>query len=146
MDKTAQTFTTETTDLAVRGMTCGNCVRHVTEAIQSVGGVGHATVSLDTGRAAVKWKRDAHPDVAAVIGAIEKAGYQAEAAQPHDHTTHRLSDWQLTLWVGLLCTLPLLVGEWAFGLATQRWFQWLSFILATIVQVFCGARFYRGAW
>jgi Cu+-exporting ATPase len=147
MGATAQTFRTETTttDLAVHGMTCANCARHVTEAIQRVEGVGHATVSLDPGHATVKWKRDARPDVSAVIGAIEKAGYQAETAHAGEHT-HQLSDWQLTVWVGLLCTVPLMIGEWAVGLAAHRWFQWLSFILATIVQVFCGARFYRGAW
>ena len=27
-----------------------------------------------------------------------------------------------------------------------RWFQWVSFALAGMVQVFAGARFYRGAW
>ena len=26
------------------------------------------------------------------------------------------------------------------------WFQWFSFALAGVVQVFAGARFYRGAW
>src|SRR4029077_8939379 len=26
------------------------------------------------------------------------------------------------------------------------WFQWVSFAVAGIVQVFAGARFYRGAW
>ena len=76
MAATVQTFRTETTDLAVHGMTCGNCVRHVTEAIQHVDGVSHATVSLDPGRATVKWKRNAEPDMAAVIAAIENAGYQ----------------------------------------------------------------------
>jgi len=146
MAATVQTFRTETTDLAVHGMTCGNCVRHVTEAIQHVDGVSHATVSLDPGRATVKWKRNVEPDVSAVMAAIENAGYHAAMSHDHDHTTHRLSDWQVTLWVGVICTVPLMIGEWALGLATHRWFQWLSFILATIVQVFCGARFYRGAW
>src|SRR5437899_6762405 len=28
----------------------------------------------------------------------------------------------------------------------NRWFQWLAFALAGVVQVFAGARFYRGAW
>jgi Cu+-exporting ATPase len=146
MEDPAQTFRTKTTDLAVQGMTCGNCARHVTEAIQHVDGVSHATVSLDRGRATVKWKRNVEPDVSAVMSAIENAGYHAAAAHDHDHTTHRLSDWQVTLWVGVICTVPLMIGEWALGLATHRWFQWLSFFLATIVQVFCGARFYRGAW
>ena len=26
------------------------------------------------------------------------------------------------------------------------WFQWLAFALAGVVQIFCGAQFYRGAW
>ena len=34
------------TELAITGMTCGNCARHVTEAIQSVPGVRSATVRL----------------------------------------------------------------------------------------------------
>jgi Cu+-exporting ATPase len=146
MGAAAQTFRTDTTDLAVEGMTCANCVRHVTEAIQRVDGVSHTTVSLDPGRATVKWKHDARPDVSALIGAIAKAGYQAEMPHTGDQTTHHLSDWQFTVWVGVLCTVPLMIGEWALGLATHRWFQWLSFILAAIVQIVCGARFYRGAW
>src|SRR5437899_998632 len=28
----------------------------------------------------------------------------------------------------------------------NRWFQWVSFLLAGVVQAFAGARFYRGAW
>jgi cation transport ATPase len=43
------------TELSVSGMTCGNCARHVTEAIQSVPGVHSATVSLDSHSASVRW-------------------------------------------------------------------------------------------
>src|SRR5260221_6664194 len=39
-----------------------------------------------------------------------------------------------------------MLGEWIFGLAMARWFQWASFALAGVVQVFAGAQFYRGAW
>jgi P-type Cu+ transporter len=144
MPTTAQAFRTETTDMVVHGMTCSNCVRHVTEAIQHVPGVSHAAVALDPGRAVVKWKPDSQPDVDAVLHAVKRAGY--EAAVGHGHQAHGLSDWQATLWVGLICTLPLMIGEWVFRLATQGWFQWLSFALATVVQIYCGARFYRGAW
>src|SRR4029079_8488690 len=28
----------------------------------------------------------------------------------------------------------------------EGWFRWFSFVVATIVQVFAGAGFYRGAW
>ena len=39
-----------------------------------------------------------------------------------------------------------MLGEWVFDLGMVRWFQWLSFALASGVQIFCGAQFYRGAW
>lgn len=145
MAATAQASRTETTELLVHGMTCSNCVRHVTEAIQHVPGVSHASVALDPGRAVVKWKPDAQPNADAVIQAVKQVGYDAATGHA-DHHAHGLSDWQTTLWVGVLCTLPLMIGEWVFGLAMHRWFQWLSFALATVVQIYCGARFYRGAW
>ena len=44
------------TRLMIDGMTCGNCARHVTEALQSVAGVGSATVNLDAHQATVRWQ------------------------------------------------------------------------------------------
>lgn len=46
-------------DLGVGGMTCDDCVRHVTQALTSVPGVAQATVDLDTRSAVV----EASPDV-----------------------------------------------------------------------------------
>src|SRR5438046_1333303 len=43
------------TELAISGMTCGNCARHVTEALQSVPGVRSANVKLDKQQASVRW-------------------------------------------------------------------------------------------
>ena len=57
-----------------------------------------------------------------------------------------LGGWRLNLWVGLLGTVPLMLGEWVLGLGMTRWFQWCSFALAGVVQILAGARFYRGAW
>jgi P-type Cu+ transporter len=136
------------TELAIGGMTCGNCARHVTEAIQSVPGVRGATVSLDVHQASVRWGVDVEPNVPAVIKAVKEAGYEANVAEvhPHEHGEHKLAGWQVNLWIGVLGTAPLMIGEWVFGLALERWFQWFSFVLASLVQVFAGARFYRGAW
>ena len=39
-----------------------------------------------------------------------------------------------------------MIGEWIFHLMMADWFRWLSFSLAAIVQIFCGAQFYQGAW
>ena len=138
------------TELEVTGMTCGNCARHVTEALQSVPDVQSAQVQLDAGAASVQWKAGSAPNPAAVIEAVKHAGYDAKVSEghaEHDHThDHRSRSWELSLWVGILGTVPLMIGEWIFGLGTTAWFRWSSLVLAGIVQVIVGARFYRGAW
>ena len=136
------------TELAITGMTCPNCARHVTEAIQSVPGVRGATVNLEANHAAVRWTAGAQPDVAAVIRVVEAAGFGASlaAVSAHDHGEHKMGGWQLNLWVGVAATVPLMLGEWVFGLGMTRWFQWCSLALAGVVQGIAGARFYRGAW
>jgi Cu+-exporting ATPase len=136
------------TELSVGGMTCGNCARHVTEALQSVPGVRSVTVSLEGRKASVKWAGGANQNDAALIHAVEEAGYDAKVAETpqHDHGEHKLAGWQLNLWIGVLGTAPLMIGEWAFGWGFVSWFQWFSFVVAALVQVFAGAPFYRGAW
>jgi Cu+-exporting ATPase len=75
-------------ELAVSGMSCANCARHVTEAIQSVPGVERVSVNLDAQQAIVRWSPDAKPSASAIIQAVQTAGYgakivEAEAAQDH---------------------------------------------------------------
>src|ERR1051326_3767386 len=144
----ASTSVPTLTRLAVSGMTCGNCARHVTEAIQSVPGVRSALVALDTGTASVRWRAEVDHDVARVLRAIEEAGYEAKVldAQQHAHAEGKLAGWRLNLWIGVLGTAPLMLGEWAFGLGLTPWYQWFSFGVAAVVQVMAGASFYRGGW
>jgi len=138
------------TELRVNGMTCNNCARHVTEAIQSVPGVRNASVNLEGRRASVRWAGAAQPNVPAVIQAIQKAGYEAKPLESnegaHDHAEHKLAGWQINLWIGILATVPLMFGEWVLNLSLTPWFRWFSFALAGVVQVVAGAQFYRGAW
>src|SRR5436309_8963876 len=100
------------TELAITGMTCGNCARHVTEAIQGVPGVRSATVNLETQQASVRWAAGAEQNVRAVMQAVAAAGYEARLveAHVHDHGEHKLAAWQLNLWLGVLGTAPLVLG------------------------------------
>src|SRR5436305_12088051 len=138
------------TELSVTGMTCGNCARHVTEAIQSVPGVRSAMVSLDARSATVRWDAGAEENAVALVQAIEKEGYGAKvmeaSAHGHDQAEHQLAGWQVNLVIAVLGTAPLMIGEWIFSLGMMPWFHWFSFALASVVQVFAGAQFYRGAW
>ncbi|HVM51470.1 MAG TPA: cation-translocating P-type ATPase [Candidatus Acidoferrum sp.] len=136
------------TRFTINGMTCGNCARHVTEAIQGVPGVRSAAVNLEANQATVRWAAGAAPDTSAVIHSVEEAGYGAGVveAEAVDAGRQTLAGWQLNLWLGALITTLLMAGEWLLDLNSFRWFGWLSFALAGVVQVFAGARFYRGAW
>ena len=64
-----------TMDLAVAGMTCASCVRRVEKAVRAVPGVSDVAVNLATERVRVRGA----PDPAAVMAAVERAGYQAAA-------------------------------------------------------------------
>ena len=61
---------------SVTGMTCDNCVHHVTEAIKGVTGVTSAQVSLGEKSAKVEGDFDAQ----AVVAAVEEEGYEAAPA------------------------------------------------------------------
>lgn len=59
--------------LNIGGMTCANCVRHVTEALQEIPGVRNAEVDLSSGSARVESEREiARAEFAA---ALDEAGY-----------------------------------------------------------------------
>jgi len=136
-----------TTELAVTGMTCGNCARKVTGIIQGFTGVASASVSLEQERATVRWSSNTQPDLPALLDALNNAGYtssviEAGTAAP----VNKLGGWAVNLILGVPVTLVLMLGEWAFGLGEARWFAWVGFALAGAVQIFAGAKFYRGAW
>jgi len=137
------------TELEVRGMTCQNCARHVREALQGVPGVAQATIDLDTGRATIRWTNGAS-NANAAVHAVTAAGYEASITAAPQRELGRSpslwSGWGINLAVGVPVIAALMLGEWVFGLGMQRWFQWLAFFLAGLVQIIGGARFYRGAW
>jgi copper chaperone len=62
-----------TMKFTITGMTCDNCVHHVTEAIKSVAGVKTTDVSLATNSAKVEGDFDAK----AIIAAVEEEGFEA---------------------------------------------------------------------
>src|SRR5450631_523135 len=137
---------TTTTELRVSGMTCNNCARKVTEAAQKIPGVHSVSVSVAAEHASVRWNSVEGQNIPAVLSAISRAGFTAKEISAENSGDSKQTRWQWTLIVGLAVTTALMVGEWIFGLAMTPWFRWLAFALAGIVQVFSGARFYRGAW
>ena len=130
------------TEFTIDGMTCGNCAWHVTDAIQSVPQVKSAAVSLERKTAVVRW--NGSENIPAVLRAVRNAGYAARETTGMTQLAH--TDWQSALWVGVFVTAVLMAGDWISNFGKHHWFQWMSFALAGIVQVYSGAQFYRGAW
>ena len=65
----------ETTVLKVSGMTCGGCVKSVTNVLKALPGVNDTQVSLDRGEARVTFDSTV-VDLAILRKAIQDAGYQ----------------------------------------------------------------------
>ena len=62
----------------VTGMTCGHCEMSVREEVGEIPGVTNIDVSAETGRLVVTGQDDI--DDAAVLAAVEEAGYTAVGA------------------------------------------------------------------
>ena len=139
------------TELAVNGMNCGNCVRHVTEALQAVSGVARATVSLETNRATIHWAPGQTENASSLVQAVAGAGYHAAPVQANqepgaEHAAHKENLWSNNVALGIVPTILMMFGEWALRLSDRPWYQWTSFALAATVQFGPGRHFYRGAW
>lgn len=137
------------TELSIEGMTCNNCARHVTEALRETPGVASASVSLEANRATVTWSDGADAAPEKLVAALREAGYEGAPIAGDEKAASKwspLQGWKFNVLLGLLATVPMMVAEWGFGLGRERWYHWLTFALATPVQIFCGWRFYRGAW
>ncbi|WP_322409887.1 heavy-metal-associated domain-containing protein [Microbacterium invictum] len=67
-----------TAEYAVTGMTCGHCEMSVREEVSEIAGLTVVDVSAQTGTLVVS--ADTPVDDAAVIAAVEEAGYKAARA------------------------------------------------------------------
>jgi copper chaperone CopZ len=66
----------QTTTFSVDGMTCGNCVKHVTEELTGLAGVQDVQIQLVAGGSSpVTVVSEAPLDDAAIAAAVEEAGY-----------------------------------------------------------------------
>ncbi|MDL2356618.1 MAG: heavy metal translocating P-type ATPase, partial [Pseudomonadota bacterium] len=143
--KAGYAVATHSVALAIGGMTCASCAGRVERALAQVPGVTGAAVNLATEEAAVTLAADV--PVAALIAAVERAGYQASVAGEGAAPAARSMPawWPVALAAAL--SLPLIVPMLAHP-AGFDWMLpgWLQLALATPVQFWLGARFYRAGW
>ncbi|WP_151448245.1 heavy metal translocating P-type ATPase [Lacisediminimonas profundi] len=146
IEKAGYHVATTTTSLAIDGMTCASCVGRVEKALKAVPGVLDASVNLATEKALVRMASGTSP--AALVAAVEKAGYHARTADGAQQEAGKpaLPGWWPVA-VAALLTLPLAAPM--LGMLFGR--DWMlpgtmQLLLATPVQFWLGARFYRAGW
>jgi copper chaperone len=66
------------TILAVKGMSCPSCVRHIDEALKELDGVSGVEVKLREGKVLVR--HDSNSPVASLVNALKEAGYESSPA------------------------------------------------------------------
>ena len=137
---------TEEFEFSIEGMTCASCVSRVEKALGSVPGVREAVVNLATERATVT---GAGLTPAAIVAAAEKAGYPAtlvdQGAPPTAAERAGEPLWPVLLAAALSLPLVAPMVGMLFG-ADWTLPAWWQLALATPVQFWLGARFYRAGW
>jgi Cu+-exporting ATPase len=132
--------------LLIQGMTCASCVARIEKSLQKISGVQHATVNLATETATIQSTSNVTDEQ--LIAAVQKIGYQATLLTDKPKSNNAQVDSELIKVIaGVVLSLPLfapmLLALFGIHWMLSGWAQWL---LATVVQFWLGARFYKAGW
>ena len=151
-------YGSESLSFQISGMTCAGCSARLGKMLTALPGVLSADVNFSLEQARITLVPGAQTP-ASLRGQIEALGFGARLAQGSASARRQqLQEREaqeaaiahkalIQVVVSALLTLPLLVGMVAMaGLLPWHLPAWLELALATPVQFWIGARFYRGAW
>jgi len=148
VEKAGYTVGEQTVQLSIDGMTCASCVARVEKALLKVPGVTSAQVNLATETAEVKLA-SLDLDIGALTAAVAKAGYAARPIAQEKRQGEAVKGgnewWPVAVAAVLSIPLVIPMAAMLFGF---EWMLpgWVQFALATPVQFWLGARFYRSGW
>lgn len=139
--------------LLIEGMTCAACSTRVEKVLKKIEGVSKANVNLSTNKALVEFSSGA-VEVDNLIKAVEKAGYKAELEVERDMDREKelrekeIKSLKSSFIISAILSIPLFAGMFFHmaGIHTILDNGWFQLLLATPVQFFIGARFYKGAY
>lgn len=133
----------------IKGMTCASCVNRIEKGLKKDSGVLSVSVNLATEKAKIIYN-DQSLDANKIAQLISNTGYEATPSSSTDQTDLKkkaLKKEKFTIAVSALLTLPLMLPMFLEPLGiTFMPSAWVQLALATPVQFFIGARFYKSAW
>ncbi|HUS57027.1 MAG TPA: heavy metal translocating P-type ATPase, partial [Planctomycetota bacterium] len=137
--------------LNVEGMHCASCVARVERALARTPGVSKAAVNLAVETATVSYDPGA-VRVEDLIESVKKIGYGAKVSKLaglslEQRQQRTILQWQQRLVVGIALTVPITLLNMILPMFHVDFPGMLGilFVLATIVQLYIGAPFYRSA-
>jgi P-type Cu+ transporter len=148
----------EGVDFQVSGMSCAACASRIERALAALPGIESAEVNFATELARLRLLPGLLSPAAVrdqivalgfgaelVRGSVTSRQQQLQAREAQERTEAKRALGQVV--IAALLTLPLLMGMFAMaGLLSWHLPAWAEWALATPVQFWIGARFYRGAW
>ncbi|MDD4628404.1 MAG: heavy metal translocating P-type ATPase [Candidatus Peribacteraceae bacterium] len=151
-------MTAQRTTLAITGMHCTSCAALINDQLAHTKGVEEAHVNFAAAKAQIRFN-PAQTSEDALIHVIHEAGYKAEVSSDHDRDRDRerrreeIAHYRKGFLLGLLFSLPLVffmalsfLPLLPISIQLAPWMGIVSLILATPVQFWLGAGFYRGFW
>jgi Cu+-exporting ATPase len=142
-------------------MHCASCSALITRKLKKTAGVELASVNLSSAKARIKFD-PAQVNEADLIKAVQSAGYGAEVHDPHSHhgvdtdrqrRDREIADYRRKFFIGLVFSIPMLgfmvlsfMPETPLREGLMPFMGIVSLILATPVQFWLGASFFKGFW
>ena len=144
----------KTIQLSIGGMSCAGCVAVVEETLQQVPGVSSASVNFAEHTAQV----EGNVSAGVVISAVTKAGFEATEMRGSANEAQEKEEQEQAYYqalvkktiiaaaIGAPLMLMMLVGAMPSLEGWGRAFWALVGMLCLYVMVYCGGRFFVGAW
>lgn len=151
IEKSGYEVATKEKLFAIEGMTCASCVNRIESVLLKAQGVLSAIVNLATENAKIKYI-DGLLTEDDLVMIIAKAGYTAKKPRSDfrevsNEKVKLLRVEYLKLIIASILSVPLVVPmlfePFGYNFMLSGWFQ---LVLATPVQFWLGARFYKAAW
>lgn len=136
----------------IDGMHCASCVKIIEDTLKEVNGVKNAVVNLATNRATVEHDENVTDDK--IISAVSSVGYKAKLHESEEENLDaeklqkqkELKKLLIKVSVSLIIGALILWGSFPIISTTSPLFLkniFLQFILASVVQFWAGADFYK---
>jgi len=140
----------KTTTLNISGMHCASCSTIIEKTLLKQQGVKEANVNFSTSKARVLYDESVIT-IQGLIKAVESRGYKAvllDETQEQKFHKHEILELKKTFFLSLVFTIPafifgMLLMWLGIEVPYRDYFLW---VLATPVQFYVGAQFYKGAW